>query len=79
MIKPLIFNIIIDLLKIIKEDNDWKKKHLILEDFLDRIKRYEAVKDLLLLTSIIDPRFKICIIWKMCKEKSSSWKQRKLR
>jgi len=33
-------------------------KHLILEDFLDRIKNYEAVKDLLLLTSIIDPRFK---------------------
>ena len=60
MIKPLIFNIITHILKITKEDNDYVVtiKHLILEDFLDRIKNYEAIKDLLLLTSIIDPRFK---------------------
>jgi len=60
MLKPLMSNIINNFLKITNQDGDYSRtiKHLMLESFLNRIKDYKKVNDLLLLTSIIDPRFK---------------------
>ena len=60
VIKPLFATILTNILKINNLDNDYSKtiKHLILEDFVQRTKCYNEVEDILLLSSIIDPRFK---------------------
>ena len=60
MLKPLIFIISNNILSIKEEDGDICRtiKHLIFEDFSQRIKGYQNVDDLLILSSLLDPRFK---------------------
>lgn len=60
MIKPLIRIISQQILKVTREDSDYCEtiKRLIYEDFVERVKQYDQVNDLLLLSTILDPRFK---------------------
>ena len=60
MLKPLIFIILESVLVVCPQDRDICQtvKLLIREDFTQRICSYESVDDLLLLESVLDPRFK---------------------
>ena len=60
MIHPLFATIQNNILKINQNDGDYVTtiKHLIMEDFVERTKCYNEIEDLLLLSTVIDPRFK---------------------
>ena len=87
MLKPLIFIILKDILQIQPNDSDIAQtiKHLISEDFTQRLHNYGNVNNILLLASILDPRFKNLnyleenekgIAQKLLKEKFQELKQK---
>jgi len=71
LLKPVMSSIIKGILDITNTDGEYTQtiKYFILESFVDGIKDYDFVNDLLLLASIIDARFKIWAIWKNMKRK----------
>lgn len=60
LLKPLMFIILREILQIHLTDGDFTQtiKHLISEDLIERINAYKPVDDILLLASVLDPRFK---------------------
>ena len=60
MVKPLTATITKNILKITDPEGDYCQtiKLLVFEDFIERIKSYKMIEEILLLSCIIDPRFK---------------------